>query len=292
MADSLNSGNVVYYFSGTGNSYHVAKRIAYGLQAELRPIVSLHRNETVLADVLCFVFPVYEFKPPRRVSEIIEGLDTVKANHVVAIATYGVALHRTLKVFNRTLKRRGLSLARGYGIKSPHNAVGSLACGDEEVRKRLIQAEKRVNEILQDIESRTAGSIERTSIFEDMTIIKQMRHIFKLLFILLFRGSSSLAFRVTGDCIACGQCQAICPVENIEFKEGVPVFKDACVSCFACLQWCPESAIRLGDYTFKDMAMRRYTHPSVRAFDLIADLDAYSRFVKHPDRERESHEKE
>lgn len=273
----MNSKNQVYYFSGTGNSYHVARRVNEAFHAELKPIVSLRKNDAIDADVLCFVFPVYEFKPPKKVIEIIEELKIIKANHIVAIATYGVALHRTLKVFEKTLKKKGLSLDRGYGIKSPHNAVGSIGCSDKENTKRLMLAEKRVEEILQDIESGTVGRIERTSIFEDMTIIKQIPHIFKLLFILIFKCSKALEFNVTGDCIACGRCKAICPARNIELIDGIPVFKDACTGCFACLQWCPESAIRLGTYTFEDMAMRHYTHPEVRVHELIGNLKGHSK---------------
>ena len=89
MCTPTNS-SIVYYFSGTGNSYYVAKTLADRIGAELKPVVSLKKGDAIETDILCFVFPVYDFKPPKIVTEMIEGLSTINANYTVAIGTYEI----------------------------------------------------------------------------------------------------------------------------------------------------------------------------------------------------------
>ena len=52
-----------------------------------------------------------------------------------------------------------------------------------------------------------------------------------------------MAFKISDDCISCGACASVCPVEAI--KEGDGKFEidaDACVSCGTCAGVCPVGA--------------------------------------------------
>jgi len=49
-------------------------------------------------------------------------------------------------------------------------------------------------------------------------------------------------YRITEDCVACGTCQAACPVNAI--KEGEPfVITTRCTDCGKCAELCPVEAI-------------------------------------------------
>lgn len=263
------SRNIVFYFSGTGNSYHVAKTISDKIHADLVPIVTLKKLDSIEAGLLVFVFPVYDFKPPKIVTEIIENLGGMNANKIVAVATYGVSLSSTLYHFETTLLKKGMTLSQGYGIKYPHNAVGSIGFSEIDDNTRLVEADHKINTILNNIESMAIKNIEKTSILDDLTIVKQLPHAFRLLSVLFFKGAKALEFTVTQDCINCNLCKNICPVCNIESDLGKPKFGDRCTSCFACIQWCPKSAIHIGKYNFKEIGMKHYHHPKVVATDLI-----------------------
>ncbi len=267
--DKMAVNKTVYYFSGTGNSYFVAKRIAKGINGSLKSLLALDGDCGIFADIVCFVFPSYDFKPPRKVIEIISKLESFQAKHVIAISTYGIALAKTLVHFERVLKEKKIVLTSGYGIKMPHNAVGSIIFTDDDNQIILDKAERRVKSIIANINSKNFGVIEKTTVFEGMTILKQLPKVLKLVFILIFKGAKALEFSVTENCNSCFQCQKICPVNNIVILEGKPTFKDRCTSCFACLQWCPKRAIHIGKYSFKAMALRSYHHPLVSAKVLI-----------------------
>ncbi len=47
------------------------------------------------------------------------------------------------------------------------------------------------------------------------------------------------------NCIGCGQCMAVCPVEAICMVEQKAEISDACVECGACTAVCPVGAISL-----------------------------------------------
>jgi flavodoxin len=58
----------IFYFSGTGNSYIVAKEISSGLKCESIPIQKFNNLETVDidADKIGLVFPAFYMRIPQK----------------------------------------------------------------------------------------------------------------------------------------------------------------------------------------------------------------------------------
>ena len=56
-------------------------------------------------------------------------------------------------------------------------------------------------------------------------------------------------FRVTNECISCGQCEELCPLGNITLEEGQPHWHGNCTNCMACYHHCPQNAIHFGKAT-------------------------------------------
>ena len=235
----------VYYFSGTGNSYYVAKTLSAALGAELFSILSIKEGDRIEGDLVGFVFPVYESKPPKIVTEILKNSAGINAGQIFAVATYGLALSSALKRFEKALREAGGSLSCGYGIKSPL-AMKPLGYTEAENTRLLSRGDEKISRILEEIGSSASGKIERTWIFENGAIFRHLPAIAKLIKITMLHGAGSLNFQVTEDCIRCRLCEQICPVGNIVWRDEAPVFGDRCTSCFGCIQWCPASAIRFG----------------------------------------------
>lgn len=52
-----------------------------------------------------------------------------------------------------------------------------------------------------------------------------------------------MAYIISDECIACGACEAECPVNSISEGEGKYVIDaETCISCGACAAVCPVSA--------------------------------------------------
>lgn len=56
-----------------------------------------------------------------------------------------------------------------------------------------------------------------------------------------------MAYSISEDCIACGACEAECPVSAISEGDGkYEIDADACLSCGACESVCPVGAPQEG----------------------------------------------
>lgn len=85
-------GTEIYYFSGTGNSLHVARELHKRIPgSDLIPILSLLNNDTIKTngDTIGFVFPVYFLTIPMPVSDFLHKLDLTSARYIFAIGTRG-----------------------------------------------------------------------------------------------------------------------------------------------------------------------------------------------------------
>ncbi|MDY0346464.1 MAG: 4Fe-4S binding protein [Acholeplasma sp.] len=48
---------------------------------------------------------------------------------------------------------------------------------------------------------------------------------------------------IDDSCIACGSCQAVCPVDCISEGDIYVIDEDVCIDCGACQEVCPVGAI-------------------------------------------------
>ncbi len=52
-----------------------------------------------------------------------------------------------------------------------------------------------------------------------------------------------MAYKITDECIACGACEADCPVSCISENDGkYEINADECIECGACADTCPVGA--------------------------------------------------
>lgn len=53
-----------------------------------------------------------------------------------------------------------------------------------------------------------------------------------------------MAHRITDECISCGSCKEVCPVEAIsEGEDKYVIDPDKCTDCGSCKEVCPTGAI-------------------------------------------------
>lgn len=62
-------------------------------------------------------------------------------------------------------------------------------------------------------------------------------------------------FRVTNQCVSCGKCVELCPLNNIHMEGEFPQWGNNCTHCMACIGGCPTAAI---EYKNKTVGKLRY----------------------------------
>ena len=103
----------IYYFSGTGNSLHVAKDLQKRIpETNLIPIVSLLNKDSVKSngETVGFVFPIHGMTIPIPVKTFLKKLNLQSAHYIFAIATRGGTKCFAFSKIDDLLKKKGKSL--------------------------------------------------------------------------------------------------------------------------------------------------------------------------------------
>lgn len=264
----------IYYFSGSGNSFAVARDVAIKLNAVLTPIMSVINHDSINtdADIIGVVFPIYDFKPPEFMERFISKIKNLKSKYIFAICTYGITPSKSLKHLEKTINSYGGHLSTGFAVEMPQNGLGSGKVTKVQKEMMFNDWKNRVDEVcdhIKDIKNMKIEEIETSILFFNIfkpRIIKSLPVFFVFFYQVLFKGIDSLAFTSNENCTGCGTCMKICTQNNIEILDNKPSWSDHCINCFACLNWCPNGAINPGD---ADLSIRNYHHPKVKISDMI-----------------------
>jgi hypothetical protein len=110
---------VIYYFSGTGNGYTLAKELAAALQADLKSMAQyLRQPEEITADFIGLVAPVYCMNVPPVVEHFLATVRIKDNPYLFYVADMGATAGGSLGRAKEILAGRGLKLAAGFTV--PH----------------------------------------------------------------------------------------------------------------------------------------------------------------------------
>jgi len=245
-------GNMVFYFSGTGNSLKVAKNLAKELDD--CEIISMTKsyNLTKEYDRIGFVYPVYFWGMPKRVIEFIKNMnfDNNKNTYYYSIATYGgLAGNAVYQLYELLFNRHNIKLNYGRTLKMFANYIVAYNMS-ENIEKVTASSDKKLVSIINSIKIKKSNSINKlTKIFNSINkdFVEKVSNMDK-------------GFTVNNNCINCSICEKVCPVKNIEIIGKKPQYKHHCEQCVACIQFCPQKAINYSNVT---QNRRRYTNPEI-----------------------------
>lgn len=103
----------IYYFSGTGNSLHVAEELQKKISdSKLIPIVSLLRNDIIEThgETVGFVFPLHGMTVPIPVKKFVEKVNLKSSQYNFAIVTRGGTKCFAFNKIDKILKKKGRCL--------------------------------------------------------------------------------------------------------------------------------------------------------------------------------------
>lgn len=258
---------MILYFSGTGNTHHIALRLAHLTGDEA---VCFSHCESLPGDVLGLVFPIYAWDMPRVFKVALQRLlPRCSATYIYMVCTCGDDIGTAHRLLDKRLRRHGLRLDAALSVQMPETYValpGFRLDAPGAARRKWEQAELRIRQ--------AAPRLQRRERFTDVVpgaAAWCKSHVLNPLFYRFFVGDR--AFRSLDGCNGCGTCARSCPVGNITLRQGRPRWNGRCTGCLACYHHCPQDAVQLGRRTREK---GRYRIETYRAEALAADG------LKHP----------
>lgn len=262
--------NVLYYFTGSGNSLAVARRIAEELgNTRLVSIPkAMKEGNYPIGDRVGFVFPTYAYGLPRMVKEFAMKVDLPNNVYVFAVASSCGIPGRVLPQLDRILKKSGGALHAGFCVLDKRSSLIQDPENDG-MQKFIIrlnrneypeESERRTKEITMAVAAKKSRPLETSN-----RIINFVGGILNRLASASFK-KMALNFHTSEACKSCGACINICPRNNIRMEQGQPTWGDDCEMCHACIQWCPHEAVEYGDIT---RGRPRYRNANVTIEDML-----------------------
>ena len=244
---------MILYFSGTGNSKYVARRIADVLGDE---IVNL--NDCIKAsdtssietgERVIIVTPTYAWRIPRVVRDWLLKTELRGARLAWFVMTCGSEIGNADKYNRELCAEKAISCMGTAQIVMPENYIAMFSAPQaDEARQIVAKAEPSIDRAIAAIQRNQPFAPTRNNLYD-----RFMSGPVNLIFYKFFVNAD--AFTVSDACISCGQCAKRCPMNNVTLKDGKPVWGKACTHCMACICYCPVSAIEYGK---KSVGQPRY----------------------------------
>ena len=236
---------MVLYFSGTGNSRYVAKRIAEISGDDLISIGQKTKsgdyNAVRSEKTFVFVGPVYAGRLPRIMEEYIRKVNFSGTSKTYFVGTCAATPWVTVQYVEKLCAEKGFSLLGFNSVVMPQGYLAGGGTQPKEVNDKVLkEAEPKITAIAETIRDKQMLSKEQPG---KSLMSKVLNPIMYSVMI------SAKNFRVTEKCNGCGKCEQRCPLNNVKLTNGKPVWGKKCTHCMACIAGCPAEAIEYGKKT-------------------------------------------
>ncbi len=239
---------MIFYFSATGNSRHVAERIAAAMGDVAVSIAECGKSRTFAFEhpdqSVGIVSPTYAWGLPTVVREFLRQLALgEKPAYLWFAATYGTTPGQSGRFAQDILAGKGLSLAAKFSVRMPDTWTPLFDLSDKDKVRRINEAaEVQIDQVIDLIRNQTTGDFMQREIS-----LPLVRTIHRLEYDSM---RQTRRLTVEDSCVGCGLCVRNCPVGAIEMRGGRPVWvEQRCAMCLGCLHRCPKFAIQYGRNT-------------------------------------------
>jgi ferredoxin/flavodoxin len=234
----------IYFFSGTGNTYLTAKKIAdtfakNGCLANLFPIEKSDPAKIDLSKTTGLGFPVACWNTYPFVRKFFENLPKAEGAEIFVFTTMGDSSLKMAANTGHILSKKGYSVIATKGFRMPNNfiAVRSDEQNKETIKRAYLKIESYAFDILNAV-----SKPEKTNIF-----LRCCYRISKFVTNTWTWKIAQTMMRLKLNkekCTKCGLCAKICPVKSISYLQYPAFDGNRCQFCLRCLSYCPTKAIK------------------------------------------------
>jgi ferredoxin/flavodoxin len=257
----------IYYFTGTGNSYIVAKVVANKINGILLPVKETEDKQSIVinAPITGIVFPAYYMHLPRIIERFLNKLDKIENKYLFIIVTVGGIAGDVLFKCQKIIESRGGIVSGAFVVRMPANYIDAADSLPEFFQKIMFWNMKhKVGRIVSYITENKTGKVEN---FNPLGTFLFSKYITREFNSGKFLPGIDSNFWIDSKCTFCAICVKICPVNNIQIENRSVKWKGNCEKCLACIQWCPEAAIQFNN---KTRNRKRYHHPDMTIREMMS----------------------
>ena len=244
---------MIFYFSGTGNSKHVAEQLAAMLGERLVAIAEAVAEGTLTfalaeGESVGWVFPTYSWGPAPVAADFASRVQLQGCcdhTYCYMVTTCGDEVGETVTMFAKSLGN--IRLKAAFSVQMPNNYIllPGFDVDDKALERSKVEASAaRIKAVAEAI----AAQREIIDV-----VVGPWRRLKSRLIYPLFRrfAMSDKAFAANADvCTRCGLCACVCPANNITLDGGsLPRWHGNCTMCLSCIHRCPVRAIEYGKAT-------------------------------------------
>ena len=237
---NMKKKRLIFYFTGTGNCLYVARQLADENTELLSIPQMMNQGRTDFeADEIGLVYPIYGHMPPYMVRQFLKKA-RLKADYSFAVLTFGARKCNAVEILDDITRKAGwrssyLSTLMMVDNWLPNFDMNEQVKMDKHIPENLAVIKDDINKqkhwmqpVSKEEREQHAGFMAYTGIDPEVGFLKK----------------SEKYFVITDRCIGCGVCTDVCPRGNYSLTgNGVKTAGD-CEFCFACIQNCPQKAIK------------------------------------------------
>jgi len=245
---------LILYFSGTGNTKHVAESFGQKMGAKC---FSIEENvdfsaEIKAHDTISFCYPIYNSRVPRIMRIFTHDyMADLIGKKIVILVTQQAFSGDGARVFTDLFAVGAVDVIYAEHFNMQQN-MGNIPIWSvlfkpsEKTNQRFIKnTDKKLNIVCEDIKNGIVkkrgfsklsiylGFIQGKPWQRDTSEVMPTRLELKL----------TEGVRIHEECTACNLCVGFCPMKNLMNCDGEIRHLNNCTLCYRCLNFCPQKAI-------------------------------------------------
>jgi ferredoxin len=257
---------VTLYFSGTGNSKYIAEYFSEEMDCENYSIEEKIDFKKLINsnDTIAFCYPSYGSCVPLIMRQfILEHKKELSGKKIIIFSTQLMFSGDGARVLIDLLEDVDFKVIYAEHFNMPNNICNLPIFPNpskKKMEKYVQKSNKKIDKICKHIRrgairkrgfniiSKYLGLLSQRIYFKDIEI-KAMKDV-----------------RINQDCILCGKCIRICPMNNLEEKDNWIEQKGNCTLCYRCVNKCPVKAITV---LYHKKVKQQYSGFAIRSGDVF-----------------------
>lgn len=242
--------SVIFYYSGTGNTWYVANKMKHYLssntgECEILSIENLSKLKIKAkiseADIIGFGYPIYASDIPDPMKKFMQKITIPKNKDVFIFCTQYFFSGDGARVATEFLNVNKEQIKWAFHFNMPNNLccipLHKYTSDFNKINETLKKANKKIKEACIKISRNEVSLIDFN--MQSKILGNMQRPVYRK-FKNKFTNKLSIDYT---KCTSCGICESICPTANIVYKNSKYVIKPNCVFCMRCYNFCPNNAI-------------------------------------------------